>query len=227
MADDNAKLAACPHCGKQDAFVERSDYSACHVVCNECGARGPVRCDETEADAAASENDEAEPGELAARRAWNTRPAPPAMDREAVAKAIGVADAAFGYSCNLTRLVDGIATYTLTMAGHEPAEFDSINDAHLVIAERRNAARADAILSTLSADAIRQGEGFKWPEPKFLPVDGGAKLNPERVKAAFELINGELVIGEQFQLIEMMLDGTEYTVVPATPASHASDGGKA
>ncbi|WP_428968241.1 hypothetical protein ACQR50_10315 [Sphingomonas sp. Xoc002] len=85
--------------------------------------------------------------------------APPAMDREAVAKAIGDADAAFGYSCDRTRLVDGVATYTLTMSGHGPAEFDSIDDAHLVIAERRNAARADAILSTLSADAIRQGEG--------------------------------------------------------------------
>lgn len=56
------------------------------------------------------------------------------------------------------------------------------------------------------------GEGFQWPEPKFLPVQSGAELNPARVTAAFELINRELVIGEQLQLVEMLLDGTDYTV---------------
>jgi hypothetical protein len=65
---------ACPFCGKDDTFVERTDYSSCHVVCNDCGARGPVCCDENDADAAATENNDAEPGEMAARRAWKRRP---------------------------------------------------------------------------------------------------------------------------------------------------------
>lgn len=142
----------------------------------------------------------------------STRAAPPAMDREAVAKAIGDADAAFGYSCNLTRLVDGIATYTLTMAGYEPAEFDSIDDAHLVIAERRNAARADAIPSTLSADAIRQGEGVYEGDAirgmVRLAVWNAAKKKGISDEAGMATV--EAVIAE----------------LPATPASHASDGGK-
>ena len=68
------------------------------------------------------------------------------------------------------------------------------------------------------------GAGFTWPEPKLVPVQDGQKLNPDRVKAAFELLNGELVIGEQFQLIEMMLDGTEYTVAELAIPTDTTDG---
>lgn len=53
---------------------------------------------------------------------------------------------------------------------------------------------------------------FFWPEPKWVAVGQGQAMNPARVKAAFDLINGELVIGEQFQLIEMMLAGTEWSI---------------
>lgn len=56
---------------------------------------------------------------------------------------------------------------------------------------------------------------FAWPEPRWIAVGQGQAMNPDRVKAAFELINGELVIGEQFQLIERLLNGTEFTVVDA------------
>jgi hypothetical protein len=67
------ELKPCDFCGGTDAFVERADLSSCYVVCNDCGARGPTSCDETSADAEASDNGECEPGELPARRFWNTR----------------------------------------------------------------------------------------------------------------------------------------------------------
>lgn len=66
------ELKACPFCGGEP-FHERADYSSCYIICNDCSARGPVSCDETEADAEASENDTADPGEMAAKRLWNTR----------------------------------------------------------------------------------------------------------------------------------------------------------
>ena len=70
---DDKMLERCPFCNEADAFVERADFSSCYVVCNNCSARGPTSCDETDADANASEEGEAEPGEMPARRLWNTR----------------------------------------------------------------------------------------------------------------------------------------------------------
>lgn len=47
---------------------------------------------------------------------------------EAVAKAIEDADDEFGYCMELTQLVDGVSTYTLTYNGDaEPLEFGSTN----------------------------------------------------------------------------------------------------
>lgn len=79
------------------------------------------------------------------------------------------------------------------------------------------------ILQALARHRLAHSEprpvaGFTWPEPKFVPIPNGQQLNPERIKAAFELLNDELVIGEQFQLIEMLLDGTEYTIATHSPA---------
>ncbi|MFH8652284.1 hypothetical protein ACH37Y_06165 [Sphingomonas paucimobilis] len=160
-----------------------------------------------------------EPREVADRVArilnahWDEPAAPPAMDREAAYRqALEDVCNPLGY---LQRMADAEGAKLSGMAYAIASDIGTIQ--HI----------AKEALSTLSADAIRQGEGFKWPEPKFVPVESGAKLNPKRVEAAFQLINGELVIGEQFQLIGMLLEGTDYTVVPATPASHASDGGKA
>jgi hypothetical protein len=74
----------CPFCGGTDAFVERASFSDCYVVCNDCGAKGPPSCDENEADADASESGECEPGEMPARRLWNTRIASTTPTDEAV-----------------------------------------------------------------------------------------------------------------------------------------------
>lgn len=74
-------LLPCPFCQSADSFVERADFSSCYVMCNDCGARGPTSCDENEADSDATENGDAEPGELAARRLWNQPVTPRAQDR--------------------------------------------------------------------------------------------------------------------------------------------------
>lgn len=66
-------LKPCPFCGKNNAFVERADFSGCFVQCGDCSARGPVSCDENDEDAEASESGDVEPGELPARRLWNMR----------------------------------------------------------------------------------------------------------------------------------------------------------
>ena len=69
--------------------------------------------------------------------------------REAV-EAILDADE-IGYSLNLTRLVDGEHTYTLTMQGREPVEFSDIDDAYEHIRQVKRQIRADAILAVLAA----------------------------------------------------------------------------
>lgn len=69
--------------------------------------------------------------------------------REEITKAIGEVDASFGYSFNMTRLVDGVATHTLTMDGYESVDFEDRDDGYRLIEERRNQLRADAILSLL------------------------------------------------------------------------------
>ncbi len=57
--------AACPHCESIDLFVERADTSSAYVMCNDCGARGPVECQ--------IDDIEAEPGGINAIAAWNRR----------------------------------------------------------------------------------------------------------------------------------------------------------
>jgi hypothetical protein len=68
---------------------------------------------------------------------------------EAITAAIAKADEDFRYSFNLTRLVDGEETHTLFMDGFEPVEFDDRDDGYRLIAERRNKARATAVLAAL------------------------------------------------------------------------------
>jgi hypothetical protein len=54
--------APCPHC---DSFVERADLVSCYVMCNDCGARGPIVTQESD--------DEETPGKKGAVIAWNCR----------------------------------------------------------------------------------------------------------------------------------------------------------
>lgn len=56
---------ACPFCGSADKFVERGSLCDAQVVCNDCGARGPSSCQDSD--------DEETPGARAAIIAWNKR----------------------------------------------------------------------------------------------------------------------------------------------------------
>jgi len=131
-----------------------------------------------------------------------TRAAPPATDREAVdrdelAKRLFWADVLLGDHPERLqpewrdRWWDEISTMPLSGPGFL----------------RKWRALADAALSTLSADAIRQGEGVEGVVR--LAVWNAAKKKGVSDEAAMATV--EAVIAE----------------LPATPASHASDGGKA
>lgn len=60
-----AALKACLFCRSVDTFVERSDFTSAYIICNNCGARGPVAVRESD--------DEETPGEASARDSWNAR----------------------------------------------------------------------------------------------------------------------------------------------------------
>jgi hypothetical protein len=83
----------------------------------------------------------------------------PSALRAKVSAAICEADASFGYSFNLTRLVDGEQTHTLSMPGFDPIDFiDDREEGYRLIEERRAQVRADAILAVLQPhiDALTQ-----------------------------------------------------------------------
>jgi len=86
----------------------------------------------------------------------------PAVDREGepsedfirlVAEAMG---ARTGYSISLTRLVDGVETYTLSMDGYEPQDFDDRDEAAEVLHQRLNRDRAKRLLALLSPAVDRE-----------------------------------------------------------------------
>jgi hypothetical protein len=66
---------------------------------------------------------------------------------ERVAKAIEAAQNAVSYRLELTRLVDGLSTYTLTYADGEKLEFDDIDDGYLHIEQKKRLALARAAIS--------------------------------------------------------------------------------
>lgn len=72
---------------------------------------------------------------------------------ERIAAAISDADARFGFRCHLTRLIDGEATYTLTIAGCSPMEFPGHDEAMEYVGERKDRARAEAVIAALRAAA--------------------------------------------------------------------------
>jgi len=76
-------------------------------------------------------------------------------DKEAIAAAIEDADAGFGYDLNLIRLVDGVSTYRLKIAGSDSVtEHEDTEEAYEIIRLEKCRRRADAILSLIS-----RGEG--------------------------------------------------------------------
>lgn len=77
-------------------------------------------------------------------------PATSAEPSAALVAAVGEAmDTHFGWSINLTRLVDGVSTYTLTFPGYEPEDFESHEDAYEVLGKRLGVARAKLVLAAI------------------------------------------------------------------------------
>jgi hypothetical protein len=78
--------------------------------------------------------------------------------RNRIARAIEDADRAFGYSMKLTRLVDGEATYTLSIDSEDgPTEHPSAADCYDRIEEVKNRLRADAVLAALQPETPDHG----------------------------------------------------------------------
>lgn len=210
MADqipDSTKLLPCPNpwCDCPDSlFVQPLNNRTLFGVQCCCGFEGPVVDDERRAIAA-----------------WNTRAAPPAMDREAVER---VREAAYRQA--LEDVCNPLG-YLQRMADAEGAKLSGM--AYAIASDIGTIQRiAKEALSTLSADAIRQGEG-KWRHLKrgtVYEVIGTAELQAGQL----QLEHAELVIyrGEDGKLwARNSAEFHDGRFAPATPASHASDGGKA
>ena len=72
-------------------------------------------------------------------------------DHQVLIRAISVAieEAQAGYTCQLTRLVDGLSTYTLCYGDEPTQEFSSIDEAHEYIRQRNKYLQALAVMTTL------------------------------------------------------------------------------
>lgn len=84
----------------------------------------------------------------------------PGVDLEgAVALAIQEADDSFGYNMSLTRLLDGVSTYTLRIDGEETTEHEGTDECYARIAEVKNRRRAQALLTALNTRSQVSGVG--------------------------------------------------------------------
>nr|WP_167334712.1 Lar family restriction alleviation protein [Sphingomonas parapaucimobilis] len=148
---DSAKLLPCPFCGSDDvsmsfsATPQSSEPAHRFVECDMCGSCGAgVKI-------ASGDDDGAK---ALAIDCWNTRAAPPAMDREAVER---VREAAYRQA--LEDVCNPLG-YLQRMADAEGAKLSGM--AYAIASDIGTIQRiAKEALSTLSADAIRQGEGSK------------------------------------------------------------------
>lgn len=153
---------------------------------------------------------------------WNTRAAPPAMDREAVER---VREAAYRQA--LEDVCNPLG-YLQRMADAEGAKLSGM--AYAIASDIGTIQRiAKEALSTLSADAIRQGEGLVLP-PGWKPWTGGP-FTPQDYAGRYMLRNRSFHdwrpgngAGPSWKWEYGEGDIVAYL---ATPASHASDGGKA
>lgn len=169
-----------------------------------------------------------ERSEAVAIAAWNTRAAPPAMDREAVER---VREAAYRQA--LEDVCNPLG-YLQRMADAEGAKLSGM--AYAIASDIGTIQRiAKEALSTLSADAIRQGEGEASNRVIYL-LQGdnsrmAAALRSCRDQFAFyareHTVAGKSEKAATNARFAKIADDALTAIKPATPASHASDGGKA
>jgi len=103
-------------------------------------------------------------------------PLSPAALEEA-AKAVDAAE--FGYHLQLTSLVDGVSTYTLTYNDlPEPLTFSDIDDAYLHLADRKRTTQATAAITAYLAQREKEGFVMVPKEPtKEMIYDGNTTID--------------------------------------------------
>ncbi|WP_161797740.1 Lar family restriction alleviation protein [Sphingomonas paucimobilis] len=222
MADqipDSAKLLPCPFCGSDDvsmsfsATPQSSEPAHRFVECDMCGSCGAgVKI-------ASGDDDGAK---ALAIDCWNTRAAPPAMDREAVER---VREAAYRQA--LEDVCNPLG-YLQRMADAEGAKLSGM--AYAIASDIGTIQRiAKEALSTLSADAIRQGEGWQ-------PISDADTSQERLTVLGYGTFRGrshpQVVVLDWVKWIgswsayTMPFEPTHWMPLPDAPASHASDGGK-
>lgn len=104
---------------------------------------------------------------------------------EAAAKAMD--DAEFGFSLNLTRLVDGVSTYTLTYSDGSPTlEFEDTDEAYEHVAQRKRLIQARAALAAaLQHQSSPPVEAEGWQTIDTAPKDGTAIIGSSDDDTAF------------------------------------------
>lgn len=230
MADipESTKMLPCPNPWCENIRgVEAARHittAKWHICCGDCLIDGPWAdtCD-------------------LAIAAWNTRAAPPAMDREAVEK---VREAAYRQA--LEDVCNPLG-YLQRMADAEGAKLSGM--AYAIASDIGTIQRiAKEALSTLSADAIRQGEETFRPYSEWSEDDRDVlwwKLPVQQAPYVGSPLDLGFAVGAHlYNQFGEVIGRTEANVggwpfsesdetdlvwsrLPATPASHASDGGEA
>ncbi len=212
MADipESTKLLPCPNPWCENIRgVEAARHittAKWHICCGDCLIDGPWAdtCD-------------------LAIAAWNTRAAPPAMDREAVER---VREAAYRQA--LEDVCNPLG-YLQRMADAEGAKLSGM--AYAIASDIGTIQRiAKEALSTLSADAIRQGEGWQ-------PISDADTSQERLTVLGYGTFRGrshpQVVVLDWVKWIgswsayTMPFEPTHWMPLPDAPASHASDGGEA
>lgn len=212
MADipESTKMLPCPNPWCENIRgVEAARHittAKWHICCGDCLIDGPWAdtCD-------------------LAIAAWNTRAAPPAMDREAVER---VREAAYRQA--LEDVCNPLG-YLQRMADAEGAKLSGM--AYAIASDIGTIQRiAKEALSTLSADAIRQGEGWQ-------PISDADTSQERLTVLGYGTFRGrshpQVVVLDWVKWIgswsayTMPFEPTHWMPLPDAPASHASDGGKA
>lgn len=69
-----SNVGECPFCHKNSNYVERMTLDSCAVICD-CGAQGPSSCPESDEDNEIEDENDLDPGYLAAVRLWRAKKA--------------------------------------------------------------------------------------------------------------------------------------------------------
>jgi hypothetical protein len=130
---------------------------------------------------------------------------------EALAKIIDDADRAFGFSMELTRLVGGVRTYTLSFSdavGEPATEWEFTGDLYDRVGEVRSRFRAERILAFLSTQDSANGLAGDLIQ---------AREARDRLVQALGIAMGAL------QTIQGMEPVTHEITLPVVMANHATD----